>query len=706
MSAAEPDEEDETTRRPVAYIAVGVVLGLLVAAVVAVVAWPDGDDRDDRSERAADVDDRSGDGRSDADDNESDPGDVADEPAPDVPARPTVDLPTLDLSAANRRAPVAGLPDWSHAGYRGGQPLPGDGDLSTDDACLLTSEKLAAGYDVVADDGKDDSAGLQQAIDRVRDVCSPEASYEELSLIELPKGVLDVSRQISVDADYLVIRGAGSDPATGTRIVFRPDENTRYDALTDDGADWDESGMTFDDGKGGWIWPGRGLFRVQSRTVHEDYLEAYDDAPANRRDLFEGTVNVHWKAGETLREAPGEDGFSARAGDTVVHLDDGADMEAFEKGGWVNVRAANSLEFYEQQEALPTDHELQNLHMRQQIFTIAAVDEDEHTITVDKPLEFDLPVDSTSDGSEEIEGDTYESKASPLVDPVVGVGFEGFHFGQVIPDGDAAEAIDEYGNLAPAYEMHGIVFKWAVDSWVRDTASYMTGSHPVVTEEAKNLQIVDNYFDGAWNKGKGGNGYLRGSRVWDSLYAGNVTRHLRHTTFQWSASGNVFAGNDVDSDLNLHGGWERNNLFELNMVQVPYEHRPGNCSANCGDEGGGGDGDETGDTAWYPIWWGAGQKAVKWSGATGPRNVFFRNTMARQQAEGGDFVPYYDEPSTVFVFGWDVDDGGGSYRHLADEGGAPIDDWAGHETDDFSGPGRGVTELTDAGPSLFLKQVG
>jgi hypothetical protein len=27
---------------------------------------------------------------------------------------------------------------------------------------------------------------------------------------------------------------------------------------------------------------------------------------------------------------------------------------------------------------------------------------------------------------------------------------------------------------------------------------------------------------GVWNKGDGGNGYFRGSRVWDSLYFGNI----------------------------------------------------------------------------------------------------------------------------------------------------------------------------------------
>jgi hypothetical protein len=684
-----------TSRKPATFIALGAVLGILVATLVAVLVWPDGD-ADDRAEPAAN---RGAESSSSSGDDDAGLGDVAGEPAPEVPARDAVDLFDLDLSAANRRGAVAGLPDWSHAGYRGGQPLPSDGDFTDDEACLITADELSRDYEVVPDDGKDDGEGIQGAVDRVRDVCSPQATYDRLSRIELPQGVLDVSREISVDADYLVIRGAGSDPATGTRIVFRPDDTTAYDALTGDGSDWDEDGMTHEDGKGGWLWPGRGLFRVQSREVDEDYREAYASAPDNRRDIFEGTVNVHWKAGVELREAPGEDGFAAREGDDVVYLDDGADLDDLTEGGWVNIRAANSLEFYEQQSARPTDFELQNLHMRQQIFGIAAIDEDEHTVTVDKPLEFDVPVDSTSDGSDEIEGKTYASKASPLVDPVVGVGFEGFHFGQVIPDGDPAAAEHEYGNLAPAYEMHGIVFKWAVDSWVRGTASYMTGSHPIVTEEAKNLQIEGNYFDGAWNKGKGGNGYLRGSRVWDSLYAGNVLRGLRHATFQWSASGNVFIGNDTDSDLNLHGGWERNNLFERNTVRVPYEHRPGSCTANCGGEGG--SGDEADDATWYPIWWGAGQKAVKWSGATGPRNVFYGNRLEKQTAEGGPFAPYapYDSPTTVYAFGWN----GTFYQHLS-AGGTPIDDWAGHETDDFTGSGAGVATFTDPGPSLFLQR--
>lgn len=604
-----------------------------------------------------------------------------------------VDLPTelpdlppqLDLSEANRRAPVAGLPDWSHAGYREGKPLPDDGEITDDATCVVTPEELVD-YGVRPDDRTDDTDGIQKAVDHVRSDCSPDADYDTLSLITLPAGQLDVSHQISLDADYLVLRGAGDDPTDGTRLVFRADDDTRYDSLGKDGDDWDEDGMTHESGKGGWLWPGRGLFRVQSRAVDEDYQEDHESAPANRKDLFEGTVNVHWKSGVKLAD-------DARAGDTTIRL--AKRPKDFAVGGYVNIRAANTTRFYDEQHALPTEHELQNIHMRQQIFRITAVDEDAETITIDKPLEFDVPVDSVADGSEEIDGKTYDSKAAPLVDPVLGVGIEKVFLTQVVDGHDAAEAEHEYGNLSPADEMHGIVFKWAVNGWVRGVTTYMTGSHPVVTEEAKNLQIEGNRFVGAWNKGKGGNGYLRGSRVWDSVYAGNTLRGLRHFTFQWSASGNVFAGNDTDADVNFHGGWERRNLVENNTVTVPFAHGPGNCSANCGGEGGAEDDEAT----WYPIWWGAGKKAVKWSGATGPQNVVFHNTMTKQTTEGGDPVPYYAQKNTVYQFGWD----GSKYLALAKDG-TPIDDWAGNETADFSGNGVD-TSMTDPGPSLFLKTI-
>src|SRR5687767_4577889 len=63
-----------------------------------------------------------------------------------------------DVSAANRRAPLSGLPDWSKAGYRGGQAIPSGGG----------TVYQATTYGVVANDGADDSVALQNAINAIK----------------------------------------------------------------------------------------------------------------------------------------------------------------------------------------------------------------------------------------------------------------------------------------------------------------------------------------------------------------------------------------------------------------------------------------------------------------------------------------------------------------------------------------------------------
>ncbi len=571
------------------------------------------------------------------------------------------------------------LPDWSKAGYREGLPLPAASEITTNTTCVITSAELGQQFAVYANDNVDDSQGLQQAIDFVRANCA--GSYNNLSLIELPSGSLNISKEIHVDANYLVIRGKGSDPAssTTTKIIFNPDSNTRYDNIID----FDLAGMTdAGGGNGGWIWPGRGAFRVQTRDVHSSYATAYANAPENRKDIYEATVNVHWKHQNVTQ--------NAAQGDTKIKINS---VAGFSAGKYAWVGAANTNKMYDQQGVLSADR--LNMHMRQQIFKIVAVDTTNKTITIDKPLEFDLPMNSTADGSAPISG-TYNSRVAVLT-MVEGVGFENFYLTQVAPGNlTAADALNNYNNLDYNGAINGLVFKWALNSYARNIRTYMTGSHPIVTEMAKNLQFENNYLEGSWNKGKGGNGYFRNSKLWDSIIKNNTLRSLRHLTLQWSASGNVVTANNIDADINLHGGWERYNLIENNTATISFYHR--DCNPNCivGDNSG----------TWYPIWWAAGEHAGGWSGATGPQNVFFRNTMKKQLTAGAAFttyVPYGANNNTIYQFGWNrATSAGNGWEHLALNG-IPLSTWTHQETQNFiANPNVGINANCNyAGTSLL-----
>jgi len=146
-------------------------------------------------------------------------------------------------------------------------------------------------------------------------------------------------------------------------------------------------------------------------------------------------------------------------------------------------------------------------------------------------------------------------------------------------------------------------------------------------------------------------------------------------------------------------------------VAVGYNHRPGSCTIHCGGEGGGVE-----NGTWAPIYWSAGPKASKWSGASGPQNVFFRNTMLKAFTPDSSqvaYVPYYKDDgslsSTAWQFGWDRKTSQGStYQHLADnDGSSLLLDWQSHEQDQFmNDPNVGVNGgIKDEQLSLFLKDI-
>ena len=190
--------------------------------------------------------------------------------------------------------------------------------------------------------------------------------------------------------------------------------------------------MTYGDGQGRLAVAGPRPVPGAVARGATSYPATYAAAPANRKDIFEGTVNVHWKAGLKLRGKPGDAGFAARAGrHRRLPRRQRRPSTTSRSAAWSTSGPPTRMKFYEQQQALPTDYALQNLHMRQQIFThhrgrhrrparSRSTSRWSSTCRSTPPPTARPPIDGT----------VYDSKASPLVDPVVGVGFENFAFTQ------------------------------------------------------------------------------------------------------------------------------------------------------------------------------------------------------------------------------------------------------------------------------------
>ncbi|AWB68939.1 hypothetical protein C2869_06385 [Saccharobesus litoralis] len=173
------------------------------------------------------------------------------------------------------------------------------------------------------------------------------------------------------------------------------------------------------------------------------------------------------------------------------------------------------------------------------------------------------------------------------------------------------------------------------------------------------MTISNNTFNGSWNKGAGGNGYIRGSKLYDSWITGNDIQNVRHITLQWSATGNLVENNTLNCDINLHGGWERNNIIRNNTVLVPYEHQSWSSGA-------------PGTGTWQPFWWASGDHATNWSGPTGPNNQLTNNTFKKALSSGAAINTWglFDTPNVTYYLGWD----GTGYKHLEDNSG-PVATW-------------------------------
>jgi mannuronan synthase len=159
-----------------------------------------------------------------------------------------------------------------------------------------------------------------------------------------------------------------------------------------------------------------------------------------------------------------------------------------------------------------------------------------------------------------------------LVEPVSNVVLKGFSIRQVIDGHDSAEVMGVYENRFEKYAVDGIAFQWAVFCRVENVAILDSGRHPLVFENSLECGARDISIRGAWNKGPGGNGYLKLSRAYHCRLTEITVSDIRHITLQWSAAYNLLRNVRSGVDINFHGGGEHHNRVEKVVFSIPALH--------------------------------------------------------------------------------------------------------------------------------------
>jgi len=87
-----------------------------------------------------------------------------------------------------------------------------------------------------------------------------------------------------------------------------------------------------------------------------------------------------------------------------------------------------------------------------------------------------------------------------------------------------------------------------------------SGSNPLVFERCYRCDGENIDINGAINKGKGGNGYLRLNKSFHITLKNISVKHIRHIVFQWASAYNRIDTLYTEVDINFHGGSTHDNL--------------------------------------------------------------------------------------------------------------------------------------------------
>ncbi|MBL4583713.1 MAG: glycosyltransferase [Pseudomonadales bacterium] len=150
--------------------------------------------------------------------------------------------------------------------------------------------------------------------------------------------------------------------------------------------------------------------------------------------------------------------------------------------------------------------------------------------------------------------------------------FSDFTLKQVIPGALPADVTGKFENSYSRYAVDAISFNYAADCLVNNVVIKTAGRHPVNLENSYGCTLSNVHIDGAWNKGKSGNGYLRIARSHYNQIEDTTVENIRHITLQWSSSYNQLVDLDLAVDINFHGGYSHHNSAENIRSHLPENY--------------------------------------------------------------------------------------------------------------------------------------
>jgi len=158
-----------------------------------------------------------------------------------------------------------------------------------------------------------------------------------------------------------------------------------------------------------------------------------------------------------------------------------------------------------------------------------------------------------------------------IVHTVYDIQLSHFNMSQEVKGHRIEEVAMRFSNDFPQAAVDGIALNMVNDIQIEHIGLYQIGRHPLNIEHSYACEFFDLDIDGAWNKGKKGNGYVRFARSFYNVLRDSSVKGIRHITMQWGAAFNTLQDLKTEVDINFHGGNEHHNQ----LSDIVFTKQPG-----------------------------------------------------------------------------------------------------------------------------------